>query len=180
MQFSGKFANSSIRFFCCFEAVACVVPFAIQLDASNIQLAFFIKCDALKSRCVVFLHATISMVFRRRSFTKIFPTVIRPIFVYMIDFFSWPGSCHPKPNNSMCKIVMPPNTYFNSALIINRSGGISDMNTFRQHSFPCQASGFWSIIKDTAHKICANIVMRIFVPSFHKPNLPYLAVGFKR
>lgn len=55
---------------------------------------------------VVNRGVTIEQILRRRGFAHIFPTIVRPVFVNMVNFMFGPRASHPQPNDAV-RVIMP-------------------------------------------------------------------------
>jgi hypothetical protein len=178
MKFFSSFTASCISIFGRFERAE-VMAFAIKLDARNVEASTFDVGNTLVARGVVALRSAISMVLRRRCFAQVCPAIIRFYFVFMVNLFRRPSTFHPDPNNSMRKIIASFDAYFNSALVIECSGQSSNGRAFGQRFFPAQVASFWIVVKNLSYKCWRQIVVRVFMSSWHAVRMAHLEVAFK-
>jgi hypothetical protein len=178
MKFFSSFTASCISIFGRFERTE-VMAFAVELDTCDVKASTFDIGNTFVARGVVALWTAISMVLRGRCFAQVCPAIVRFYFIFMIDFFCRPSALHPDPNNTMREIISSLDTDFDSTLVVECSGQSPNRSAFGQRLFPAQIAGFWVIVKNFSHKCWRQIVMRVFMSSWHAASLAHLEVAFK-
>lgn len=165
MNFNSCIAISVIRFFSGWIPTQMNMLFTIfnpNVYGCKPFLSGVVKAHAFITASIVFLSSTVSMILGRRGFSKIFPLVIRFIFIDMVNFIFGPLSSHPHPNNTVRKIVFTLDSDFNAPLIIRPSRYFSDSSPLRKLNCPAQKASTFIIFKKLLNKRCWQVVMRIF------------------
>jgi hypothetical protein len=166
-----SFASSCIGFFGRFKD-AKVMPLAVNFDAGNVELTGLsgYKRDSFVSCGVVFLLASISMVFGRRGSSQIAPTIVRTVFVDVVDFVSWPLARHQQPNDAVGHVFTTVYSYFH-AISITIARNLSGLCLSAKWIFPPQNAGFWIVIKSVLYAELRKVLLSVFVSS-HARFLP--------
>lgn len=163
MKFGGKQANCLISLFRGFKEVPGAVPFAVQLNSSDVTVAPFIVDNAFVPSRVVALFSTISMIFGRCSLAQIIESIIPVFFVDVINFVFWPFACHPDPNNAMGEVCFTQNAEFDTSKVVLPTSNITSVGTSGHRDAPSQFSGVWRVIKDFLEVSLGEIVAGVFV-----------------
>jgi len=167
------FCPFSMKAFCSFT-VSCIGFFGRIKKPKIISdsLVLYAREKFLRSRreahsfvaCfVVFLRTSISMVLRRSRLTQVIPSVVRLIFVNMVNFVFGPFSCHPKPDDAVHHVFLSPNSYFYASAGLLKTGYFSYGSSYRKFNFPAQFSSVSVIAKKLSDLLRGKISVCVFM-----------------
>lgn len=148
-----------------------VVAIPMQFYTRDPKTTAFYVGHSFVTRGIIFLFASISMVFGWSRFAKIFPDVVGFYFITMIDFVLRPFAGHPKPDNSMSHILPTAHSYFYATLVIKESCTFSRDSSFGKCLFPSHYPSFFVVIESFSYKFVREIGQRFFGPSIHSATL---------
>lgn len=110
-----------------------------------ITVWFSVFVNAVKSSLIDFCKC-ISGISVPIGQSKIAPSIVRAITIYMVDFRIRPFARHPKPHQSINKIVSATPADLTPAISPQGSGSISDSG-FARLNAPYHLASFWKISK---------------------------------
>ena len=163
VQFTSRFAVSFVGGFGRIKRTK-VVPVAVQFYSSDPSLCPDTRHSLIPTG-VVFLRTSVSMVFGRGGFTKIFPPVISSVFVRVVDFVLRPISCYPKPYYSVDQVPFPVDSYAVVPSGAYRScNGVTGLSTSCR-GFPYKRARFFVVAEYFFNVFLSKIVSCVFM--FH-------------
>ena len=170
VDFYRGFAPSSVSIFSRRKVPDVNVLFSISgfyVYRSQPFLFAVVETHAFIARFVIFLSATISVILRRRSVAQIFPSVVRLVFISVIDFVFRPFASHVQPRKAMGHILMAVDSDFDSAFFLFGTGGFACGISLGQCDYPSKNSGQRIVVQNRFEIFLRQIAQRIFVASCH-------------
>lgn len=163
------FSSGFIRFFRSVE-VPDIFLLTLKLDRSHEFLSAIIETNAFKSRLIIVLNRAIQKVLTTCSLTKVFPFVVEPVSVNVIDFKFGPRPSHVQNSQTMRHILATPNRYFYSlpkSVPGYPSNFMAFPTMFWDGLLSIKFSRFRVIFKTAAELFRSNVGFRIFMPPLH-------------
>ena len=113
-----------------------------------------VKANAFVSRCVAFYSHYVLHILSLCSGPKIVPSVIRWVFVNMVNLMHRPFPRLANPNENMRFIGLPLKTYIDAPFFLFRSSSSQFPSRSSARSYaPSQFARFWVIIKMLANGV---------------------------
>ncbi len=166
----------AVEFFLCFESrfyrgfqgleAAKNVLRTFVLYESDVLLSCCVEAHAFMAGFVVFLRSSVAMVLGWSGLPKIFPAVIRLIFVTMIDLVFRPRASHPEPDDSVRHVVFAINPDLDSVVSLFTPRDFSYGRADGKPHSPGQQPGAPVVSENFSDVSSCEIVMRFFVGHF--------------
>ena len=179
VEFFRRLAVSGVSFFGGIERSE-IVPVSVHFNARDVLIAFFHKTYALVARGVVFLRAAVSMVFRRSNVSKIAPSVVSLVFVFVVYFVFGPFARDVQPSQSMGHVLVALDSNFDSPFAVLKSRYCPNHIAAGQGDSPSKESSVSIVMQDRTQKFRSQILQRIFASAFHVQTLAPGEVIVKR
>jgi len=103
--------------------------------------------NSLISASVISTPARITDIFAVRGQSEVGPSVVKSVYVLVIDLLTWPFASHPKPCQAMRKVVVPINTDFDTALAA-RAGFLANFDSNRNPFLPAKDARVGAVIQN--------------------------------
>lgn len=148
MQFFGGRNSSFDCIFFCVEQTK-VIIFAVRFYIRSPFPCWPMQTNTFVARGVRFVNSYVSHVFSFTCQTKVAPSVIRRIFVNVINLVGRPFSCLHGPYNSVGAVLFASNPNSNSTFfaVSHAPGNVARFAPTSGCNFPYKLPGFWVILK---------------------------------
>lgn len=99
------------------------------------------------ARFIGFWRGQIFHVLGPRSFAQIFPSIVRRVMIYVVNFIFWPLSGHYSPRNTVNFIMPVINSYNNSPVTVLAASNFANYRFLTNSCFPPKFPGVRVIIE---------------------------------
>lgn len=135
-----------------------VLFFPVELEAGVPLAAPTIESDLFEGSDGILVLPTVGVVLPSCGSTQIYPSVVEPVAVNVIDFGISPRAGHPKPSKLVAAVLVPQDADHDLLLVAAGSDVSWSVATFGGDlGVPCENAGFRVIIEDASDKLGGQV-----------------------